>query len=179
MLPSSRVATLVRLAAILAIIAGLIGTLNWLECEGDMSDGDGLRYPHGIDMPYVNIRHFPEAWLQSTVRILGVCSMLEWIGGIGMLRRIRFARQMVVWQAKVSVVINTVMVLFVVSFVFIWNQQNGWGKTLPTTAAMRAITLATDLLLWIYLSREDVQHFINSSIHAPGGFPMLSREQST
>lgn len=172
---------LLRLAGLVSIASGLIGGYVWLVDLEDRSDGDKLRWGFWHN-PFMQFPPFDEAFLDISLWILFVCSAAVGLGGLMLLVPWKWGVPLVTWQARVSIITNSVIAFFIVAtmFVFAKNQVKEWhlGGT-STALGLRLGSIAVDLMLWRFLSSNAVSEFFAQQSHPPErAFEVIIKESS-
>src|SRR3954463_7056710 len=114
---------LLRLAGLVAVISGLVGGCVWLTDLEDRSDGDSLRQGFWHN-PFMQFPPFHEGFLDISMWVLFACSAAAGFGGIMLLVPSKWGVPLVTWQARISIIVNSVIAVFIVAtmFVFAKNQ---------------------------------------------------------
>lgn len=158
---ATHVALLVRLAAVVCIVSGLVGGGVWLIDLTDREDGDSLRLGFWHN-PFMQFPAFHEPFLDLSMTVLFVCSAAVGCGGLLLLVPYRWGVPMVTWSARVSIVINGVIAFFILAMmIMLENRQWGtWHLNRTSQALMlRLGAIAVDLTLWGFLGSEMVSDF--------------------
>jgi hypothetical protein len=176
---ASRVVLLLRLAALVSIISGLIGGYVWLLDLADRSDGDSLRWGFWHN-PFMRFPPFDEAFLDISLWVLLACSAAAGLGGLMLLVPQKWGVPLVAWQARVSIITNGVIAFFIVAtmFVFAKNQVQEWhvGGT-SQALVLRLGSVAVDLMLWAFLTSNAVREFfVRQSYPAGRAFEGITKE---
>ncbi len=177
---TGRPSTWVNLIGVVAMLGGLFGSFAW-TCSFIALKGGSLQMRFGGCFPnvYVNVREFPESFLRITATVQLACCLVSLIGGVLLLANRRAGRILLIWQARVSAIINFVMVIFIAAFMLIWFATMGGFIQLPWTLTLRVISLSIDLATWIFLSSETARlAFKNPEQQALGAFPVILASQS-
>ena len=168
----AHVVLVLRLAACTSITTGLIGGYIWLVALADRSDGDDLRWGF-FHNPFMQFPPFNEPFLDLTIWILLACSAAAGLGGLMLLPLRRWGVPLITWEARVSIVINTVIAFFVVA-TMVMSARERLPQTF-TTLYLRLGSITVDLVLWAFLSSNVVRDFFLSQSHSPGrGFEVIS-----
>src|SRR5688500_12657130 len=112
------VARLLRLAGLVSIVSGLIGGFFWLVALEDRSDGDSLRWGF-FHNPFMQFPPFDETFLDVSLWVLLACSAAAGVGGLMLLAPSKWGVPLVTWQARVSIIINSVIAFFIVAMMFV------------------------------------------------------------
>ncbi len=173
------VALLLRLAGLVSVISGLIGGYVWLLDLADRSDGDSLRWGFWHN-PFMQFPPFSEGFLDISLWVLLACSASAGLGGLMLLVPLKWGVPLVTWQARVSIIVNSVIAVVLVAtmFVFAKHQWGEWhlGGT-PKALILRLGSIAVDLMLWAFLSSNAVREFWVRQSHPPErAFPVIIKE---
>src|SRR5687767_2862549 len=109
---------LLRLAGVVSIASGLIGGYVWLVDLYDRSDGDSLRWGFWHN-PFMQFPPFNEAFLDVSMWVLFACSAAVGLGGLMLLVPWRWGVPLVTWQARISIITNSVIAFFIVATMFV------------------------------------------------------------
>jgi hypothetical protein len=95
--------------------------------------------------------------------VLLACSAAVGLGGLMLLVPRQWGVRLVTWQARVSIIINSVIAFSIVVMTF------GFAKTQLEEEALvlRLGSIAVDLLLWTFLSSGAVRGFFARQSHRP------------
>ena len=159
-----------KLAATAAVVSGLAGMSAYLVYYGRI-DGFGMMRDvrHYVMMADVN----PIWRIVSLIMLIG-CSILSLVGGVMFLIGRIAGRKILMWQARVAVIVNAVNLFYAVAVFTILLNVNQVQDTLPTHIVTRLMVLAMDATLWLYLGSRAVTDLLESS--APGGFRIVTEE---
>jgi len=156
----------VRLAAVASVISGLGGVIiSSLFLLIPAAPGTELAN-------YVRPDGFNDVWTGCSMVVLGFCSVTALTGGIFLLRPTLLGLRMVLHQARVSVIVNSVNLFF---FITIFTYYSGiWYVERSRTAiAVRLVTLSVDVILWLYVGSRSVERVISEMTTAKRrGFPL-------
>ena len=162
----SRVALLLRMAALVSIASGLIGGFVWLVDLADRSDGDDLRWGFWHN-PFMGFTPFSEAYLEISMWVLLSCSAAVGLGGLMLLARSKWGVLLVTWQAPVSIATNSIVV-FVIALMALGVVKLQWTSE---ALALRLGSILVNLVLWRFLKSRAVEEFFaaqSSWNRAPG-----------
>lgn len=154
-------AVVLQLAGLVAVCSGLVGGCVWLVDLADRSDDDSLRWGFWHN-PFMQFPPFNEPFLDASMWTLLACSAVAGIGGLNLLTPNRWGARLVIWQARVSVVVNFVIAVLIVAmkFVFAKHQRDEWHLGGTTEALLlRLGSVAIDLSLWTLLNNNAVTDF--------------------
>jgi hypothetical protein len=147
---------LLRLAGLVSISSGLVGGYVWLVDLVDRSDGDSLR--HGFwHNPFLQFPTFNEPFLDLSMWVLFACSAAAGLGGLMLLAPSKWGVPLVTWQARVSIVVNGVIALFIVAMMLTW--KGGLPAGTSKALQLRLGSIAVDGVLWTFLTTEGVREF--------------------
>jgi hypothetical protein len=173
---ATHVALLVRLAAVVCIVSGLVGGGVWLVDLTDREDGDSLRLGFWHN-PFMQFPAFHEPFLDLSMTILFICSAAVGCGGLLLLVPYKWGVPMVTWSARVSIVINGVIAFFILAMmIMLENRQWGtWHLNRTSQALMlRLGAIAIDLALWGFVGSEAVRSFCRrQSLRSQTGFDVI------
>lgn len=148
----------IRLAGIVAGIAGAIGGAVWIYDLEDRADGDSLRF--GLwHNPFMQLPPFNEPFQDLAMWILLGCSTMAGIGGFCLLFPTAIGRRLVVWQARVSVIINAVMVACIGALIVNFYDHPTALNNTPLALSLRIGSIAVELGLWVFLTSRNVKDF--------------------
>src|SRR5687768_502518 len=175
----SRVLLLLRLAGLVSIASGLIGGFVWLVDSGDRSDGDSLRLGFWHN-PFMQFPPFNEAFLDISLWVLLACSAAADLGGLMLLVPLKWGVPLVTWQARVSIITNSVIAFFIVAMLFVFAERQ-WGqwhlRGTSQALVLRLGSIAVDLVLWTFLSSNAVREFFRWQSHpAERAFHVIIKE---
>jgi hypothetical protein len=163
------VVLLLRLAGLVSATSGLIGGCVWLVDLGDRSDGDSLRLGFWHN-PFMKFPPFNEAFLDVSMWVLFACSAAVGLGGLMLLVPRKWGVPLVTWQARVSIITNSVIAFFIVAMMFVFAKRQ-WGewhlRGTSTALVLRLGSIAVDLMLWRFLSSNAVSEFFRWQSHPP------------
>jgi hypothetical protein len=159
---ASRSVLFLRLAGLVSVASGLIGGYVWAADLIDRSDGDDLRWGFWHN-PFMQFPPWNESFLDISMWILFACSAAAGLGGLLLLRPLKWGVPLVTLQARVSIIINSVIVFFIVAMML----------TVPMIQTSQSLLLrlgsvAVDLTLWTFLSSNAVREFFVRQSHRPG-----------
>lgn len=171
-----------RLAGVISICSGLIGGYVWLGDLEDRADGDSLRWGSWHN-PFMQFPPFNEPFLDFSMWVLLACSAAAGLGGILLLIPAKPGARLVSWQARVSIVFNGVIALFIFGAFFYYGrnatEEHFVGDSTYTALALRLGSIAVDLTLWKFLSNNAVREFfIRQSQQTQRGFDVITKEHS-
>jgi hypothetical protein len=156
------VPTWLRLAGLVSIASGLVGGCVWLVDLEDRSDGDSLR--HGFwHNPFMQFPIFDEPFLDVSLWVLFACSAAAGLGGLMLLVPRKWGVPLVTWQARVSIITNSVIAIFIVAMFFTWKARLPAGTS--KALALRLGSIAVDLVLWTFLTSDAVREFFRWQSH--------------
>ncbi len=162
-----------RAIAIAAILTGAVGVCAWTLTIAD-SQANTWRFGGWQRNPYMQVRELGEGFLASTSYVLYVCCWSTLVGGVLLLISQRLGLILLIWQARLSVVINTVFWFFAGVACYAWFCRYGRPVQLPLTLALRAGSILFDVGVWIYLSRADVREMLDRRRTSPArGFSVI------
>ena len=150
----SHVVLLLRLAAVVSIGSGLVGGFWWLANLLDIEDGDDMRWGF-LHNPFMQFRLFNETFLLISLWVLFACSAAVGLGGLLLLVPLKWGAWLVTWQARVSIIIHSVVAFFIVAMTFGFGMMPWEKKAL----ALRLGAIAVDLMLWTFLRSNAVIGF--------------------
>jgi hypothetical protein len=169
LIPIEKVALLLRLAGVVSIASGLIGGYVWTVDILDREDGDNLRWGF-FNNPFMQFPPFHETFLDISLWVLFACSAVVGFGGLMLLVPLRWGVALVTWQARVSIITNSVIAFFIIAMMFVFAKRQ-WGEfNLGGTfeaLLLRLGSIAVDLMLWTFLSSSPVSEFWLSRSHPP------------
>jgi hypothetical protein len=177
----SHVVLLLRLAGLVSITSGLIGGYVWLVDLADRLDGDSLRWGFWHN-PFMQFPPFDEAFLDVSMWVLFACSAAVGLGGLMLLVPRKWGVPLVTWQARVSIITNSVIAFFIVAMMFVfakhqWEQWHLGGTS--KALVLRLGSIAVDLMLWRFLSSNAVSEFFVRQSHPPErAFDVIIKESS-
>lgn len=162
------VALLMRLAGLVAITSGLIGGFVWLVDLADRSDGDSLRWGFWHN-PFMQFPAFNEAFLDISLWVLFACSAAAGLGGLMLLVPLKWGVPLVTWQARISIITNSVIAFLIVVMMFANAKHHEEWHLGGTSEALilRLGSIAVDLMLWTFLSSNIVSEFFVRQPHSP------------
>jgi hypothetical protein len=164
---------LLRLAGLVSITSGLIGGYIWLVDLADRSDGDDLRWGFWHN-PFMQFRPFDETFLDISMWVLLACSAAVGLGGLLLLRPLKWGVPLVTLQARVSIITNSVIAFFIVALMVIFPTAT--DRT-SESLVLRLGSIAVDLTLWTFLSSRAVSEFFVRQSHVPGrAFEVIIKE---
>jgi hypothetical protein len=158
----SHVVLLLRLAALVSIASGLVGGFLWLANLYDISDGDDMRWGF-LHNPLMNFRLFDETFLLISMWVLLACSAGVGLGGLMLLVPLKWGIPLVTWQARVSIIIHSVVAFAIVMMTFGFGMMPWERKAL----ALRLGAIAIDSTLWTFLSGKVVSGFFARQADRP------------
>ncbi len=127
--------------------------------------------------PYVQVRELGEGFLAYSTYGLFLCCWAALIGGVLLLLSKNFALLILNWQARIAIVINAVFFFFTAIACYAWVSRYGRPVQLPLTLSLRGASIAFDLFVWIFLSRQDVQKLLfNQSAGMARGFSVIVKQ---
>ncbi len=150
----SRVVFLIRLAALVSITSGLIGGYVWFVDIVDRSDGDRLRYGFWHN-PFMQFHSFNEPFLDISMWVLLACAATIGLGGLMLLAPIKLGAWLVIWQARVSILINGIIVIFI-DLIAIGVIKGYWSGL---ALALRTGSIAVNLTLLKFLNGKSVKAY--------------------
>ena len=163
------VVLLLRLAGLVSVTSGLVGGYVWLVDLADRSDGDGLRYGFWHN-PFMQFPPFDEAFLDLSMWVLLACSAAVGLGGLMLLVPQKWGVPLVTWQARVSIITNSVIAFFIVAAMSVFAKRQ-WGEWhlggTPEALLLRLGSIAVDLTLLAFLSSTAVREFWVRQSHPP------------
>ncbi|MGE3163565.1 MAG: hypothetical protein AB7O52_01515 [Planctomycetota bacterium] len=161
---TSRIGHLLRVAATVCVVSGLVGGWVWGVDLIDRSDGDSLRGGFWRN-PFMAFAPFSVVYLDISMWVLLACSAAVGVGGLLLWVPHRWAVPLVTWQARVSIATNGVIVVFI-SLMALGVLPMQWtGKAL----ALRVGSMVVDLALLTFLSSNAVtRHFGVAERRPPG-----------
>jgi hypothetical protein len=175
----SHVVLLLRLAGLVSITSGLIGGYVWLVDLSDREDGDSLRWGFWHN-PFMQFYPFNEAFLDVSMWVLFACSAAVGLGGLMLLVPRKWGVPLVTWQARVSIIINSVIAFFIVAMMFVFAKHQWEVSHLGLTSkalVLRLGSVAVDLMLWGFLSGNSVSEFFVGQSHRRGrAFEVIMKE---
>lgn len=150
----TKTALLLRTTAVLCIASGLVGGYVWTVDLLDRSDGDDLRWGFWHN-PFMRFTPFSEPFLDASMWVLLACSAVVGLGGLMLLTLTRWGVPLVIWQARISLMTNGIVVILIVLIAF--GVVPGWwtGKAL----ALRLASMGVNLAMLRFLSSESVRTF--------------------
>jgi len=170
----SHLVALLRIAGAVAIASGLVGGFVWLVALADRSDGDDLRWGF-FHNPFMQFYPFNEPFLDVSMWVLLACSAAAGLGGLVLLIPRRWGLPLVLWQARIAMVTNVVIAVFIVATMLSFPKYllDGTGEAL----ALRLGSVAVDLGLWAILGSKVVTEFRDCpSGQGARGFDVLINE---
>lgn len=169
----SHVVLLLRLAAVVSIGSGLVGGFWWLANLLDISDGDDMRWGF-LHNPFMQFRLFNETFLLISLWVLFACSAAVGLGGLLLLIPLKWGAWLATWQARVSIIIHSVVAFFIVAMTFGFGMMPWEKKAL----ALRLGAVAVDLMLWTFLRSNAVIGFFAAqrSQRPERGFEVIIKE---
>lgn len=177
--PVGLVLVFLRLAGLVAVASGLVGGFVWMVDLHDRADGDSLRWGFWHN-PFMQFPPFDERFLDLSMWVLLACSAAACAGGLMLLVPHKWGVPLVVWQARVAIIVNSVIAFFIVAmkFVFADFQFYEWHLGGTTQAlTLRLGSIAVDLMLWAFLSSKGVREFWRWHLHPPErAFPVILKE---
>jgi hypothetical protein len=150
----SHVVLLLRLAAVVSIVSGLVGGYLWLANLLDISDGDDMRWGF-LHNPLMGFRLFNETILLISLWALFACSAAVGLGGLLLLVPLKWGAWLVTLQARVSIIVHSVVAFFIVAMTLGFGMMPWERKAL----ALRLGAIAVDLTLWTFLRSKAVIGF--------------------
>ena len=155
----SRLTFMLRVAAFTAVVSGLIGGAVWFTDIVDRSDGDDLRWGFWHN-PLMNFTPFHEPTLEASMWVLFCCAALSGLGGLLLSASVGVGRLLVTWQASVSIVTNSVVVV-----AFLWaaagDPQIYW---MTTALVLRLGSIAINGALWWFLTHREVVRHLSCAV---------------
>ena len=167
---------LIRVAGLLSIGSGLVGGLIWLRDIEDRSDGDSLRW--GVfHNPFLQFPIFDHLFVETSMWILLACCAAAGSGGILLLFPKRLGVSLVVWQARVSIILNVVTAFYIVPMMFFFAGLPMWLLNTRDALMLRLGAIAVDLVLWGFLGSRVVKAYFESEPKSvAGAFPVITKE---
>jgi len=112
----------------------------------------------------LQFRLFNETFLLISLWVLFACSAAVGLGGLLLLVPLKWGARLVTWQARVSIIIHSVVAFFIVAMTFGFGMMRWEKKTL----ALRLGAIAVDLMLWTFLSGKAVTGFFAQRSYRAG-----------
>jgi hypothetical protein len=109
---------------------------------------------------------YNESFLDLSLWILFACSAAAGLGGLMLLALRKWGIPLVVWQARISIVINTAVVVLIVA-IMIGSARERRPEAF-TTLELRIGSIVIDLLLWMFLRTSAVREFFVQRAHPLG-----------
>jgi len=150
-----RVVFLARLAALVALASGMVGTGVWFVDLVDRDDGDSLRWGFWHN-PFLGFEPFHEGFLDASMWALLACSAAAALGGVAMLAGKAWGVRLVAWQAPVAIATNLVVVGGIALMACGVLALDWTGLAL----ALRVGSMLVDLSLWRFLRSRAVAAWI-------------------
>lgn len=168
---ASPMVLLLRLATLASITSGLIGGAIWFVDLIDRSDGDDLRWGFWHN-PVMQFPPWNETFLDLSMWVLFACSAAAGLGGLMLLRPLKWGVPLITLQARISIIINSVIAFFILAMMLTVPMIQT-----PESLLLRLGSIAVDLTLWIFLSSGAVREFFIRQSHPPGhAFDVIIRE---
>ncbi len=149
---TSRVTTHLWIAAVTAVLSGLVGGSVWYVDIVDRSDGDDLRWGFWHN-PFMSFTPFSEAYLEISMWVLLGCSAVIGVGGLMLLARIPLGVRLILWQAPMSIATNGVVVVAIAMMAFGMLEKHWWCAE---ALALRIGSVVVNLMLWRFLRNRAV-----------------------
>lgn len=151
----------IQLLAILVLLAGVLGTLIKpvqllaARMRDALPPGTRMDQPYGITSLGSGL---VATWYSLTRVALWCCAAAMVVGAIGVLGRRPGARRLLVWQARIGLVINGVDLVLSGTLFWILHPLNSrYGETMSAVLVMQILSLGLDTWILLALGRKRAQ----------------------
>jgi len=118
---------------------------------------------------------YNESFLDLSLWVLFACSAAAGLGGLLLLAKRKWGVPLVVWQARISIVINTAVAVLIAA-IMIGSARERRPEAF-TTMELRIGSIVVDLILWTFLRSNTVREFFVQQAHPPGrAFEVITRD---